>query len=163
MNMPQRVYSQAEATHLERQWAEQVRMKTFSTGVVGVGEFRLFGSTGDTPGTYPQLAPTAVIEELTEAEKYALYMINTVTEVAITHREQALFAVQPGQLGQRPNPEDRLSTFDPTYPAIWAIPKVVGGGGESVAYCIQCGKPLCTDCWECHNEGCILFIACEGN
>lgn len=162
MNIPKQEYSQSEATRLEKAWAEQVRTKTFSPGVVGVGEFRLFGATGDTPGTYPQLAPTAVVEELTEAEKYALSMINTAAEFAVVSRKQALFAVQPGQ---RPNPEDRLITFDPTRPSIWAIPKVVGGGGyqESVAYCIECGGPLCTDCWECHSASCTQYIACEGD
>ena len=155
MNIPKQSYNQAEAIRLEKAWAEQVRTSTFSKGVVGVGEFRLFGSTGDTPGTYPHLAPTAVVEELTEAERYALSMINTAAEFAVSQRQQTLFAVQPGQ---RPNPEDRLTTFDPTRPAIWAIPKVVGGVG-----CIECGKDICTNCWECHNPKCPQYIACEGD
>ncbi len=121
--MHKKHYTDEEAQRLEQAWMEQVRTQQFSPAVVGVGEFRLFGKTGDTPGTYPQIRDLDCLATLTEAERYALQMIDVAANSALA-QEQALVAVVPGS---QPRPEGRLTTFDPTKPCIFAIPRVIGG------------------------------------
>jgi hypothetical protein len=116
-------YSEEEARALELQWLELVRTGTFSEGVVGVGEFRLFGRTGDTPGTYPQIRSLAVLQTLLPAELYALQMIATAAETVIGQGQTLVAVPQGRQLG----PEDYLSAFDATQICIYAVPRVVGG------------------------------------
>lgn len=118
-----RSYSEEEARALELQWLELVRSGKFSEGVVGVGEFRLFGRTGDTPGSYPQIRSLAVLQTLSAPELYALQMIEIAAETVVGEG-QTLVAVPTGR---QPGPDDYLSAFDATRPCIYAVPRVVGG------------------------------------
>jgi hypothetical protein len=121
--LQRRTYTEDEARVLEEQWQEAVRTKTFSPGVVGVGEFRLFGRSGDTPGTYPQVRDLTSLTTLSPAELYALQMIDEAAE-ASQRQHQALVAVTPGMA---PGPECRLESFDATKACIYAISRVIGG------------------------------------
>ncbi len=116
-------YSEGEAQLLEQQWLEQVRTGTFSEGVMGIGEFRLFGKTGDTPAKYPRIPSLDVLPKLNAAELYALQMIEIAAETVVT-QGQTLVAVPQGR---EPGPDDYLPAFDATQTCIYAIPRVVGG------------------------------------
>jgi hypothetical protein len=121
--LTRRTYTEEEAQRLEEQWLEMVRTQSFSPGVLGVGEFRLFGHTGDTPGTYPQVRDLSCLATLGPAELYALQMIEEASE-DVMGRGQVLVAVTPGSA---PSPEGRLEAFDATKRCIYALPRVVGG------------------------------------
>jgi len=116
-------YSEEEAHLLEQQWLAQVQAGTFSEGVVGVGEFRLFGKTGDTPAKYPRITSLDVLPRLNAAELYALQMIEEAAETVVG-LGQALVVVERGR---HPEPEDYLTAFDATRPCVYAVPRVVGG------------------------------------
>lgn len=120
-----RQYLPQEASALEQQWLEQIRTGTFSEGVTGVGTLKFMKNTGDTPAQYPvlQSLSAAGLSRLTEAERYALQMVDEAVQ-SVQQGDQALFAVAPGL---RPGPESRLEEFDPTKEYIYAVPRVVGG------------------------------------
>lgn len=102
-------YGEAERAELAQRWEERVRAGTFSPGVTGVGEIRVFGRAGDARVAYPRIASLTVLDSLSEEERYAIQFADRVT-VEHARMSRPLFAVRPGSaLGG-----EKISSFDPT-------------------------------------------------
>ena len=68
----------------------------FSPGVVGLGEMRVFGGSGDLPATYPQISSLDRLDDLAPDERFAVNRLAYTAQRAFAGR-RAVAAAAPGQ------------------------------------------------------------------
>ena len=102
-------YTEAGRAELTRKWQERVRTGNFSAGVTGAGEIRVFGRAGDAPVAYPRITSLAVLETLSEEERYAIQLADRVT-AEHARMSRPLYALPRGNAFGG----EMISKFDPT-------------------------------------------------
>lgn len=109
-------------------WERQVAEHSFSPSVLGLGEIRVMGRSGDSRFVFPQITSLSVLEDattLTEAERYVLDITRTIVESSPTRHRRAM-SVVPGIDGAAPVPTPML-TFQPSAEHIVIVSMVRGG------------------------------------
>ncbi len=116
-------YTDTERAELTRKWQDRVKAGNFSAGVTGVGEIRVFGRAGDAPVAYPRITSLAVLDTLSEEERYALQFADRVT-AEHARMSRPLYAVPRGNaIGG-----EMILTFDPTRAEdILVLSQITGG------------------------------------
>jgi hypothetical protein len=109
---------------LARRWQARVATGTFSHNVIGVGEIRIMGRSGDAATTFPRILSLTVLSELEPDEQWAVRQAEVVVEQAQANR-RAIFAVAPGTTDlTTPVP---VRHFDPQAESLIVVARVAGG------------------------------------
>jgi len=105
---------------LERAWKERCQRGTFSPTILGIGQIRVMGKSGDAAVQFPRIASLAALGELEPDEQYAVQAAQRLVEQA-AEQNRSVFAVAPGQ------PPERVSEFHPDAESLLIVARVAGG------------------------------------
>src|SRR5437763_7053372 len=96
---------------LRRGWQERCEQGNFSSAVLGIGNIRVFGKSGDAPITFPRIESLTALDTLEADERWALDMAQEIVTAAQAKRRPVM-ATQPPKAGVSPSPAP-LRDFDP--------------------------------------------------
>ena len=110
---------------LLRRWEARVRKGTFSPAVQGLGTVRVMGRAGDAPVRYPRIETLAALDTLEPDERAA---VEYAEEVVRAHQRAGRSVVAPtGGAGAALPGSQKVRQFDPTWPDVIILSRIVGG------------------------------------
>jgi hypothetical protein len=124
MNQPERSIFMADVSvstaDLEQAWKSRCQSGNFSRGVLGLGQIRVMGKSGDATLQFPRIASLDALSELAPDEQYAVQAAQAIIEQA-QHESRTVFAVEPGH-----EPE-RLTEYRPDAESLMIVARIAGG------------------------------------
>ena len=79
---------------LERLWKERCQSGNFSAAILGVGQIRVMGKSGDATLMFPRIATLDVLSELAPDEQYAVRAAEAIVQQA-QDQARTVFVVEP--------------------------------------------------------------------
>ena len=105
---------------LEQAWKERCAKGNLSKGILGIGQIRIMGKSGDAAVQFPRISSLDALGTLEADEQYAVQVAQRIVDQA-RQESRTVFAVAPGQ-----TPE-RLTGFKPDAESLMIVARIAGG------------------------------------
>lgn len=105
---------------LEQAWKERCAKGNLSKAVLGIGEIRVMGKSGDAAIQFPRIASLDALATLEPDEQYAALAAQRIVEQA-REQQRTVFAGLPGQI------PERITEFRTTDESLMIVARIAGG------------------------------------
>jgi len=112
--------AEISTTELEQAWQQRCQRGDFSPAILGLGQIRIMGKSGDAAVPFPRIASLDALGTLEPDEQYAVHVAQRIVTQA-AQESRTVFAVVPGQ-----TPE-RLTDFKPDAESLMVVARIAGG------------------------------------